>query len=688
MKKGQPLEMTTTFSEDTRGDMSNKSKSGKRVSKIKGKALAFKPKQTENRKTKPIVSEKARDDQAFLASIIKSSQDAILSKTLDGIITSWNDAAEIILGYSANEVIGKPISILIPPHLLNEEKLIINKVGNGETITIYETERIKKDGQIIHVSLIISPIKDSLGNIVGASKILRDITEKKKAEEKLTASEELFRHVIDNMMEGVQIHDSDWRYLYVNDALLKYSHYSREELLGYTVMEKYPGIEQTQLFKAMQRCMTQRVAEHFETEFTFPDGTKGHFEVSVQPVPQGISILSIDITKRKEAEAKINKLNEELAQKVIERTAQLASNIQHLKESEEKFQKAFHASAGGMAMIRLSDGIYVDVNNAFVQMTGYTREELIGHSSTDLGIVTDKKKLATILQEIRKLGLAKNFELAIRNKSGQHLEVLASVETILLKGERYAINLIYDITDRKKAEEQLKFANKELESFSYSVSHDLRAPLRAIHGNARILEEDYIEKFDAGGFKALQSIMRNSKRMGALIDDLLAFSKLGKKQVTVSEVNMTDLVQTTMEELLIEGIQDRTEINVNALPYAKGDQSLIKQVWINLISNAVKYSKNKPKAYIEIGGYEKDNYAVYYVKDNGVGFDMQYYDKLFGVFQRLHSTEEFEGTGIGLANVQKIVHRHNGTVWAESKPNEGACFYFSLPGINFVNRII
>jgi len=242
--------------------------------------------------------------------------------------------------------------------------------------------------------------------------------------------------------------------------------------------------------------------------------------------------------------------------------------------------------------------------------------------------------------------------------------------------EEHTKNLERAVAERTA---KLRESIEELESFSYSVSHDLRAPLRAINGNARILEEDYLDKFDADGLSALQSIIRNSVKMGTLIDDLLAFSKLGRKNITDSVIDMMALVTSTMEELIAEDIQNRTEINVGILPPARGDQSLIKQVWINLISNALKYSKNRTKTKIKISAYEKDDMMVYYVKDNGVGFDMQYYDKLFGVFQRLHSAEEFEGTGIGLANVQKIVHRHNGTVWAESIPNEGACFYFSLP---------
>lgn len=229
--------------------------------------------------------------------------------------------------------------------------------------------------------------------------------------------------------------------------------------------------------------------------------------------------------------------------------------------------------------------------------------------------------------------------------------------------------------------DELKKINKELEAFSYSVSHDLRAPLRAINGFARILHEEYALKIDADGISSLNAIMNNSKKMGALIDDLLAFSRLGRKEITTSVINMTALVKSVREEELTGNTND-IEFIIDALLPAKGDQTLIKQVWVNLISNAIKYSKHQPKIRIKIGSYHKENLVVYYVKDNGVGFDMQYYNKLFGVFQRLHSSEEFEGTGVGLAIVQKIIHRHNGTVWAESKPKEETCFYFSLLNIN------
>jgi signal transduction histidine kinase len=226
---------------------------------------------------------------------------------------------------------------------------------------------------------------------------------------------------------------------------------------------------------------------------------------------------------------------------------------------------------------------------------------------------------------------------------------------------------------------ELENTNKDLEGFSYSVSHDLRAPIRAISGITKIILEDYGEKFDATGTNYLQLIINDAKRMGLLIDDLLAFSRLGRKQVSLSNINMSSLVESIKVELLFNEDPQRTEFKMETLLNAKGDSALIKQVWINLISNAIKYSKKKPKTIIEIKAFKKEDLIVYSIKDNGAGFEMEYYDKLFGVFQRLHSQEEFDGTGIGLAIVQKVIHRHKGTVWAESQVNEGSTFYFTLP---------
>jgi signal transduction histidine kinase len=225
---------------------------------------------------------------------------------------------------------------------------------------------------------------------------------------------------------------------------------------------------------------------------------------------------------------------------------------------------------------------------------------------------------------------------------------------------------------------QLEKSNKELEAFSYSVSHDLRAPLRAISGFAGVLKEDYGTTLDAEANRIIDKIIRNGKMMGQLIDDLIAFSKLGRKELTDQQVNMKALVDSCLAELLPHYPEIDYHIHVSNLPLCIGDEGLLKQVWMNLISNALKYSSKNPHPAIEIGWKELPSGAAYYIKDNGVGFDMQYSGKLFGVFQRLHSDKEFEGTGVGLALAKRIINQHHGEIWAKASLGEGAIFYFSL----------
>ena len=229
-----------------------------------------------------------------------------------------------------------------------------------------------------------------------------------------------------------------------------------------------------------------------------------------------------------------------------------------------------------------------------------------------------------------------------------------------------------------------KAANKELESFSYTVSHDLRAPLRALNGFSRILDEDYADKLGDEGRRLLKVIRDNSDRMGMLIDDLLAFSRLGRRPVAAKQIDMTALVQAVKEDLQNDLKARSVRIIIHSLPPVQGDPALMRQVWMNLLANAVKFTSHVASACIEVGadtetGQQGKTANIYYVRDNGAGFDMRYYDKLFGIFQRLHREDEFPGTGVGLAIVQRIVMRHNGRVWAEGKVNEGATFFFELP---------
>jgi light-regulated signal transduction histidine kinase (bacteriophytochrome) len=225
----------------------------------------------------------------------------------------------------------------------------------------------------------------------------------------------------------------------------------------------------------------------------------------------------------------------------------------------------------------------------------------------------------------------------------------------------------------------LEAANQELEAFSYSVSHDLRSPLRAVDGYARILTEDHAARLGPEGQRVLGVICAEARRMGQLIDNLLAFSRLNRQALQGTEINMGALAQAVCEQCAAQAAGRQIQFKLHPLPVAHGDPAMLRQALTNLVSNAVKYTGPKANAEIELGSRVERGHVCYYVKDNGVGFDMRYVEKLFGVFQRLHSEAEFEGTGVGLALVQRIVHRHGGRVWAEGQLNEGATFYFTLP---------
>ena len=267
--------------------------------------------------------------------------------------------------------------------------------------------------------------------------------------------------------------------------------------------------------------------------------------------------------------------------------------------------------------------------------------------------------------------------VAAKGKEHRHISDLeGKTEEILILNQKLSNQM-----------EQLEVANKELEAFTYSVSHDLRAPLRAIHSYTNILSEDYGKNFDTEGSQMMQAVIRNAKKMSQLIDDLLAFSKAGKKDMIAAEIDMTKLAMDAVEEVKNNLSAQHADIKVHALSPAFADKNLIMLVFYNLISNAVKYSSKKQHPEIVVGQIKEKNQITYYVKDNGVGFDMQYYNKLFGVFNRLHSNDEFEGTGVGLALVKRIILRHGGKIWAQSTPGQGAIFYFIINTANNIKPV-
>jgi PAS domain S-box-containing protein len=279
----------------------------------------------------------------------------------------------------------------------------------------------------------------------------------------------------------------------------------------------------------------------------------------------------------------------------------------------------------------------------------------------------------------------KTIEISAVRKNKEEFPIELSISAIKSQGKFLFIAFIADISQRKQSEQEIKRANenladsvKALESFTYSVSHDLRAPLRAIHGYVNILKNDYSTHIDERGQRMMTAVMSNSKKMGQLIDDLLALSRLERVPIKKTEVNMDELVKTVIADLRVGTDDHKTVFVQHPLPTVVGDHNLIIQVYTNLISNAIKYSSLKEKPVVEIGALKEKKEQVFYVKDNGSGFDMKFYNKLFGVFQRLHDDSTYEGNGIGLSIVKQIITRHKGRVWATSAPDKGAIFYFTF----------
>lgn len=328
-----------------------------------------------------------------------------------------------------------------------------------------------------------------------------------------------------------------------------------------------------------------------------------------------------------------------------------------------------------------ASGAYVEINQTELNWLGYTREEVVGKLRfRDLLTDTGKKLFQDSFPEFMRTGSVTDLEFELTRKDGSVFPVILNSTAIRTAEGDYvkSRSTVIDNTERKKSQDRILDLNRELEGFTYSVSHDLRAPLRSIIGYANILKEEYHETMDDEARRITEVIIRNTMRMGQLIDDLLDFSRLGRKQVSMGPINMKEVVENIIREQTAEMKDRKLEIKILDMESAVGDLAMMRQVWINLISNALKYSSKKEVSMIEIGSFRKDGRKVYYVSDNGAGFDMKYIDKLFGVFQRLHKMNEFEGTGVGLALIKTIVKRHGGEVWAEGRINEGAKFYFSL----------
>jgi len=391
----------------------------------------------------------------------------------------------------------------------------------------------------------------------------------------------------------------------------------------------------------------------------------------------------------------LSEMNLELEEKIRQRTVELVNannelerNIlkrtQELNDALELNFKIFETSPLGIIAFR-EDGPCIFANTAVAEISGGTVEEMLELDFRKLenwreNGLFEKAESTLKTLEIQKASIHTISTFQKEVKIRYHMSTFKNKETLNL------LMIVEDITDLmlteielKKKTENLELANKELEAFSYSVSHDLRAPLRHIGGFIDLLIKNNSTQLNETGLRYLNIISESSKEMGNLIDALLTFSRLGRTGLQITELNPKDMVNKVLKTFDDEMKGRNIEIKISELPNVQGDESLIKQVWINLISNALKYTRNRDKAVIEIGSEMVTGKTIFHIKDNGVGFNMKYAEKLFGVFQRMHKASDFEGVGIGLANVNRIVMKHGGKCWAESEVDKGAAFYFSLP---------
>jgi PAS domain S-box-containing protein len=774
----------------------------------------------------------------LLAAIVESSTDAVIGKDLNSIITSWNGAAERMFGYSADEMVGRPITLIIPPSHQNEEEQILSKIKRGERVEHFETQRLRKDGGLVDISVTVSPIKDSHGRVIGASKVARDITGRKQIENELRESEERFRLLVEGVHEyAIILLDPEGKVVSWNAGAERLKGFKADEVIGRSFSVFYPPEDVAAGKPAMElKAAAEQGRWEDEGWRIRADGRRFWANVLITALKdndgnlRGFSKLTRDITDRKQAEEALLKAGAlqraifnsanfssiatdaqgiiqifnvgaermlgytaaEVMNKItpadISDPAEVIARAQTLslelgtpitpgfealvfkasrriediyeltyirkdgsrfpavvsvtalrdaqnaiigylligtdntarKQAEEALlkagalQRAIFNSANFSSIATDAKGVIQIFNVGAERMLGYTAAEVMNRItpadisepqeviaraqalSLELGTPIAPGFEALVYKASR--GIEDIYELTYIRKDGTRFPAVVSV-TALRDAQDIIIGFLLigtDNTERKRAAEvirqlnseleqrvvertaQLQTINKELEAFCYSVSHDLRTPLRSLDGFSQALLEDCSDKLDAQGQDYLRRIRAGSQRMGQLIDDLLNLSRVSRGEMTRELVDISKMAHEVADELRAAAPERDAEFVVADDLSAQTDPRLLRIVLTNLLGNAWKFTAKQPHARIEFGSTGENGSKEYFMRDNGAGFDQAYAGKLFGAFQRLHAVKDFPGTGIGLATVQRIIQRQGGRVWAEGKVEQGATFHFTL----------
>jgi PAS domain S-box-containing protein len=506
----------------------------------------------------------------------------------------------------------------------------------------------------------------------------------------LQGADQPYRILAERMSEGAAALSADGTILFCNERLGEMLGRSSEELLGRSLLSFMKGPEKRSLQQLLATALTAEARSEVQLQKT--DGSTISVLASLKSIPlegrDGLCLVATDLTERKRAE-------ETIRLQATEHTTLIST------------------TSDGYWLFNVQ-GRLLDVNNAYREMSGYSRAELLRMHIADLEALEAAQEIGKRIQRVVNTGFER-FETRHRRKNGELFDVEVSASHV--PGTGRFLLFVRDISRRKAAEEevrrlnqdlesrveqrtaQLQAANRELESFSYSVSHDLRAPLRAINGFAQLLIEEHASSLPPEAQAQLQEIRNNAIHLGQLVDDLLDFARLGRQHLKKMLVNPKEIIDRVLEQMRAEVQERSAQVSVAEMPPFEADPQLMWQVFLNLIGNALKYTRGRPRPRIEIGAASLASLrqcltaaeqqaipadlsdpatAVYFVRDNGAGFDMRYAGQLFQVFHRLHRQDEFEGTGVGLATVRRVIQKHGGEVWAFGEPGKGASFYFTL----------
>ena len=647
---------------------------------------------------------------------------AVIEWDLNFRVTQWNPAARTIFGFSREEAIGQHASFIVPekfrPHVDQVWEALLKKSG-GESSS---NENLRKDGALIHCEWSNTPLIDGQGNVIGVASMVMDITEAKQAQQllswekaamELIGSTESLHDVLGRLMDGLekQAPGALCSILLLDEDGIHLRHGAAPSLpeayvhaIDGAAIGARAGSCGTAAYAKRQVIVSDIASDPLWADYSAL--ALGHGLRACWSTPilgsQG-KLLGTFATyyrePRKPLPAELDLIAR--ATHIIRIAIERKRAEESLRESEVKFRTLFENA--GDAILLMEGEQFTDCNARTLQMFGCERrDQIVGHPPYEFSPMRqpdgrDSRECAVEKITAAFSGQPQSFEWMHARADGTPFPAEVTLNTVNLGGQPMLQAIVRDISERKHAEEQiralnadlerrveqrtgeLQAANNELEAFTYSVSHDLRAPLRSVEGFSRIVQKRFAAEVGDDGRKLLGMISSGAKQMGQLINDLLAFSRIGREPLMPEEIDMHTLARTVFDELAAGEPERKLRLQLHPLPAARGTPAMIRQVWMNLLSNATKFTTGREVAEIEIGvqdGGERG--PIYYVRDNGAGFDMRFVHKLFGVFQRLHGPEDFEGTGVGLALVQRIVQRHGGSVWAEGEVNRGATFFFTL----------